>query len=623
LEELPGKSNYFIGNDPKKWRTNVPNYAKVKYQGIYPNIDLVYYGNQRQLEYDFVVAPGADPNAIAPSFDDVETVREPPGAHRDVSLRIDRNGDLVISTGAGDVRFHKPIVYQPFHNIDQSAITNRRSLNGSYVLTASNRVSFEIATYDKSKPLIIDPVLSYSTYLGGGGDDSGNGIAIDASGNAYITGYTTPLNFPITSSTFQTSFGGGAHDAFVSKFNAAGSALLYSTYLGGGDTDAGEALAIDSAGNAYVSGWTNSWDFPTVNPVQANYKGNGDVFVAKLNPEGSTLVYSPYLGGGYVENGSGIAVDSAGYTYVTGVTESWDFPTTPGAFQPTAPPRCGNPSNWCKDAFVTKLSPTGSSLVYSTFLGGTGENMGRAVAMNSTGHAYVTSSISSSDFPTAKSIQAVLDGESCYGRYSCTDAFVSELNSSGSSLVYSTYLGGGAIDFGAGIAVDGSGGVYVTGLTMSTDFPTKNPIPGACMGTCGKGSGSETFVTKLSVDGSVLSLVYSTYLGGTNRGGCYYNQDGWLACSNGDRGNGMIVDSSGNVHVTGVTFSSDFPATNPIQAANAGSGDTFVTKLNALGSACSTPLSWAEVLSTMALPLRWTPRAMPTSRATPPRRISL
>ena len=543
LDELPGKSNYFIGNDPKKWRTNVPNYAKVKYEGVYPGVDLVYYGNQGgQLEYDFVVAPGADPKAITL---DVGTPQTAP-------LRLDANGDLMLRGGGGDVCFHKPVVYQ------QDAEGRRHYIEGGYSLAASesntenpnSRISFELASYDRTKPLIVDPVLSYSTYVTGSGNDAGSGIAVDASGNAYVTGNTSSTDFP-TVNPIHTTLDGNSN-AFVIKLNASGSALVYSTYLGGSGDDGGARIAIDYSGNAYVTGTTSSADFPTVNPFQASLNGPQNAFVSKLNAAGSALLYSTYLGGSSSDNGSAIAVDSSGNSYLTGTASSSDFPTV-NPIQASL--------NGPKNVFVSKLNAAGSSLVYSTYLGGSGYafygDSGSAIAIDSSGNAYVTGNTCSTDFPTVNPIQAFLAA--------CSNVFVTKLNAAGSALAYSTYLGGSIDDAGSSIAVDSSGNAYVTGFTVSPNFPTVNPI----QVTSGYPN-SATFITKLNAAGS--ALVYSTYLGGA---GATY-------------GNGIAVDSSGNAYVGGYTASGTFPTVSPIQAANAsysGCCDVFVTKLNSAGTA--------------------------------------
>jgi hypothetical protein len=355
-DQQEGKSNYFIGNDPKKWRTNVPNYGKVKYEGVYPGVDLVYYGNQQQLEYDFVVAPGAAPAVIRLDLGTAGERRSP--------LRIAANGDLVINSAGGEVRFQKPVVYQSKSTENhQSSVDNRQLLDGHYLLRPHHRIGFEIASYDHSKPLIIDPVLSYSTLLGGTTLDYGFGVAVDTQGNAYVTGFTFSSDFPTTRGALQTTCSGGcglASDAFVAKLNPSGSALIYSTYLGGNGIDSGYGIAIDSSGSAYIAGSTDSSDFPTTpGAFQTAFGGTTDGFIAKLNPTGSVLVYSSFLGGTNSDQEYGIAVDPSGNAYVTGFTKSVAFPTTPGAFQTTFDGGFDN-------ATVTKLNPTGSALVYST-----------------------------------------------------------------------------------------------------------------------------------------------------------------------------------------------------------------------------------------------------------------
>src|SRR5882762_8523809 len=424
LEEQGGKTNYFIGGDRSKWRSNVPTYTKVRYQNVYPGIDLVYYGNQRQLEYDFVVAPGADPRKIVLGFK---------GADK---LELDAQGNLVLHAAGGDIRQHKPIIYQ---NIEGS----RREIAGGYVRKGANRVGFQVAAYDRGQPLVIDPVLSYSTYLGGSGFngsglDLGVGIAVDADGNAYVVGWTNSSNFPTTAGAFQTTFGGGTNfDTFVTKLNPTGSALVYSTYLGGSGSDAGRKIAVDAAGNAYVVGQTSSSNFPTTTGAFQTSFGGGysDAFLTKLNSTGSALVYSTYLGGTGEDDGSGISVDADGNAYVAGFTASADFPATAGAFQTTFGGGYG-------DAFVAKLDPTGSALIYSTYLGGTDSDAAGnpGLAVDASGNAYVTGETASTDFPTtAGAFQTTLSGYQ--------NAFVTKLDPSGSALVYSTYLGGSITDW--------------------------------------------------------------------------------------------------------------------------------------------------------------------------------
>jgi len=565
LNELPGRSNYFIGNDPGKWRTNVPSYAKVKYEGVYPGVDLVYYGNQRQLEYDFVVQPGADPNQIMLSFVGAD------------GMRVDAaSGDLVLKVGDGEVRFHKPAVYQPPREVASSSPSNfaatisdrhRRSesaatgeLGGAFVVASNNQVSFRVMGYDPRRALVIDPVLSYSTYLGGSDTDKGTGIAVDSSGNAYVTGSTLSTDFP-TADALQLVYGGSG-DAFVTKLNATGSALVYSTYLGGSNDDLGFAIAVDSSGNAYVTGATASTNFPTVDPNQPSNKayltsGNPTAFVAKLSSTGSALVYSTYLGGSVADAGAGIAVDSTNNAYVTGVTESDDFPTL-------NPPQASLRGK--SNAFLTKLKATGSALVYSTFLGGGGIDAAAGIAVDSSGNAYVTGNTTSTNFPTVNPFQATNKATPTTEK---PTAFVTKLNAAGSAFVYSTYLGGNKWDSGLGIAVDSSGNAYVTGLTGSTNFPVVNPFQATNKAALANASNNTAFVATLNSTGS--ALVYSTYLGGSD----------W------DSGNAIAVDSSGNAYVAGTTYSTDFPTLKAVQATCAScttDPDAFVTELKSTGA---------------------------------------
>jgi hypothetical protein len=516
LEKQPGISNYFIGNDPSKWRTNIPNYGRVALRNVYPGIDLIFYGKDRQLEYDWAVAPGADPKQIRVRW----------GGTKEITKNI--TGDLVLTSS---LRQKKPVILQ-----------EGKPIEGGYVIRGKE-VGFEVATYDVAKPLVIDPVLVYSTYLGGGGLDAGNGIAVDGAGNAYVMGATTSTNFPTADSEQASS--GGNYDSFVTKINAAGTALVYSTYLGGTRADYGSGIAVDSLGNAYVTGVTDSSDFPTANPLQAGSGGGNDVFVTKLDSRGDTILFSTYLGGSGDDYGAGIAVDTSDNAYVTGYTQSTDFPTTS--------PLQRNYGG-AQDAFVSKITTAGTALVYSTYLGGSGPDYGFGIAVDSAGSAYVTGLTNSANFPTANPLQASNGGTS--------DAFVTKINAVGSALVYSTYLGGSGTDQGQGIVVDGAGNAYITGQTASTNFPTSNALQLSNAGS------ADAFVTKLNAAGS--ALVYSTYLGGSNT----------------DVGYGIAVDSMGNANITGFTSSTNFPTANPLQAGYGGdTGDAFATKINAAGSA--------------------------------------
>jgi len=542
LDQLPGKSNYFIGDDPKKWQTGVPIFSKVKYESVYPGIDLIYYGNQGQLEHDFIVAPGANPKVIRLSIR---------GATK---ARIDSDGNLLLSISGGTVCLHRPRIYQDVDGI-------RQPVMGGYVIKGESRLGFEIDEYDVNKPLTIDPALSYSTYLGGNNDDIGNAIAVDSTGNAYVTGETASTNFPTAGAIQPTRGGAASNDVFVTKLNATGGALVYSTYLGGSGEDLGFGIAVDLAGNAYVTGQTASTNFPTRNPLQPSLSGGTDGFVTKLNANGSDLMYSTYLGGSGDDFGAGIAVDSAGNAYTTGTTNSTNFPTTPAAWQtmPGLRGPCGFQPNTfpCRDAFVTKLNANGSALLYSTYLAGDLDDVGTWIALGSSGEAYATGFTNSPNFRATSNAFQV----SSVGGY---DAFVVKLNAGGSGPVYATYLGGATDDRGFAIAVDSAGSAYVTGRTDSTNFPTKNPF----QAVLAQGSPLlDAFVTKFD---SVGTLVYSTYLGGNAQ----------------DIGFGIAVDSIGNAYVTGRTDSTDFPTERPIQASpGSGPGSGFVTALNAGGTA--------------------------------------
>jgi hypothetical protein len=522
---LPGTTNYFIGNDPAKWQTHVPTHAKVKYEGIYPGIDMLYYGNQRQLEYDFIVAPGADPRRIQFDFRGMKRIRRA------------EHGDLVLEMGGAEIRWRKPVVYQEHFGSHQQ-------IASEYIVTGGNQVRFEIAEYDRTRPLFIDPIV-YSTYLGGSSDDAGVSIAIDREGNAYLTGWTYSIDFP-TKEPFQ-SFS-GVSEAFVTKINPSGSALVYSTYLGGSGGEVGRAIAVDPQGYAYVAGSTYSKDFPTVSALQPTYAGGFDAFVAKLDPTGSALVYSTYLGGREGDDAWAMAADSKGNAYVAGRTQSQDFPTK-NPFQATY-------GGGTSDGFVAKINPSGSALVYSSFLGGSDFDMAEAIAVNNSGYAYVAGYTDSANFPTKNALQS-------YG--GSGDAFIAKLNPAGSALSYSTYLGGSGAEDARGLAADCLGNVYVTGFTTSSDFPTKNPLQPA---PGGNKYNQDAFVAKLNPTGT--SFIYATYLGGSSTDVAY----------------GIAADCNGNAYVIGETRSFNFPTASPFQRRKkTTSSDAFVTKINSAGSA--------------------------------------
>ena len=528
LELQAAVSNYLVGDDPGQWHTSVPNYGRVSYYDVYPGVNMTYYGNQRQLEYDFIVQPGADPGVIRLNFEGAD------------SISIDSNGNLVLQTSSGDVVQQAPILFQDLNG-------GRQAVTGNYVLDGPDRVRFHVGEYDPTKTLVIDPVLSYSSYLGGSDLDVGQAIAVDGDGSAYVTGYTESTNFPVTTGARQTTSGGAA-DVFVTKLNAAGTGLVYSTYLGGSSSDHGRAIAVDVSGSVYLTGSTRSTNFPATSGArQTTYGGLGDAFLAKLNAAGTALVYATYLGGSEGDGGEGIGVDSSGNAYVAGGTRSTNFPVTAGALQTT--------KRIDYDAFVTKVNATGTALVYSTYLGGSSDDHPSAIAVDVLGSAYVTG-YTFGAFPVTTGAP-----QTTYGGLG--DVFVTKLNAAGTALVYATYLGGSELDVGSGIALDNSGNAYVTGGTRSTNFPV---TASAFQATMGGGSGG--YVTKLNATGS--AAIYSTYLDG----------------SAGDQGNGIAVDSSGNAFVTGLTNSTNFPVTaGATQTSLGGNYDAYVSKLNAAGTA--------------------------------------
>ncbi len=550
-DELPGKSNYFIGDNPKSWRMNVSNFGRVHYRGIYPGVDVVYYGSQRQLENDFVISPEVDPKVIKLTFD---------GAKK---IAIDAAGNLVLETASGQVELQKPVAYQEV-NGSRREIAVRYDLLDAAPSVGNQLVGFEVAAYDHKAQLIIDPVVVFSSSaLDASGADTANSITVDAAGNAYVTGNTASANFP-TVNPIQPSLN-GSQDAFVSKFNAAGSALLYSTYLGGSTGgENGWDIAVDATGNAYVTGQTTAIDFPVTaaTAFQSTKSTNNTVdagFVTKLNPNG-TLAYSTYLTGPQGSDAYGIATDGAGNVYVTGRTGT-GFPVTASAFSSTT----------FNTGFMAKLNTNASgasSLVYSTFLGQTGFGEGHAIAADASGNAYVTGNLNSTatGFASSGAFQATFGGGG-------QDAFVEKLNtnlSGAASRVYSTYLGGSGQDFGGsatargskGIAIDTAGNAYITGQTTSTNFPTANAFQAS------NGGNTDAFLTKLNPTGT--ALVYSTYLGGSG--------------SSSDEGRAVAVNVVGNAYVTGLTNSANFPTASPLSTADGTTGGAFLAKFTPSGA---------------------------------------
>lgn len=593
--EVPGRINYYIGNDPSKWVEGAKQYADVTYREMYPGVDLKFHGAQRRLEFDFLVSPGASPAAIELGF---------AGADK---ITTDAAGNLRLSSSAGDVELHKPVAYQ-------ETAGKREFVNVGFKMTGANAVAFALGSYDHSRELVIDPSLTYASYLGGSAEDDALAIAVDGSGNTYVTGETKSPNFngksagpnfdvfvtefnasafvytdifaasgtgsgdcsgntiavdgsgnayvggsatagfPVTSGTFRTTFGGGALDGFVAKLAAQTGAVTFSTYLGGNGRDVVNGIAVDGSGNIYVAGDTFSTNFPVLNAIQPTNNSSADsAFVTKMSASGASLAYSTYLGGSSDNLATGIALDSSNNAYVTGLTESTDFPTTSGAAQTS--------SGGGQDGFVTEVNTAGSAWVYSSYLGGSGAETPLGIAVDAAGEAYVTGNTTSSNFPTVNAAQSALGGSSA------TNVFLSKFNAGGTALLFSTYYGGNEDDSGTAVAVDSFGDPYVTGRTTSSNYPVSNAFQGTLRGS------SDAFVTEFSNTGYV---VYSSFLGGTGTEDGLGGEDG-----NGPVG-GIAVDSTSNAYLTGVTASStDFPASTGQTAYGGGVSDGFVAKVAA------------------------------------------
>ena len=573
LEQLPGKVNYLRGNDPDEWQTNVPAYAKVRYEAVYAGIDLVYYGHGRQLEYDFIVAPGADPHAITLSFEGAD------------SMYLDAGGALVLTTAAGPVRFHKPLVYQETDG-------RRQSVAGEYVRKGTGRMGFRVGGYDIARALVIDPVLSYSTYLGGSALDAGVDIAVDGTGAAYVTGLTQSLDFP-TRVPVQSTLNNGV-DAFVAKLSPDGSGLVYATYLGGGNSDQGSNIAVDATGAAYIVGLTQSRDFPIQSAVQPTLAGEDDGFVAKLTPDGTALIYATYLGGEDSDLARDIAVDAGGSAYVTGQTCSSNFPTK-SPLQPTLHGPC--------DAVIVKLAPDGV-LVYSTYLGGSALEDGVGIAIDITGAAFVAGWTTSEDFPTRFPLQSLLNGGAASGQDEIGDAFIAKLAPDGTALLYATYLGGTGGDAAMSMAVDSAGAAYILGETQSEDFPTESPLQPRPARAASFRQTLSLFVAKLTADGSALAS--STYFGGT-----------------GTNATDIAVDPTGAAYVTGwVPGGFNFIVVHPIKPDRSETAvkEGFIAKFAPDGSGLlySVTLDNGDFMA-RPMALRSMPPAPLTSQVTPRR----
>jgi hypothetical protein len=519
---MNGQANFFNGKTPDQWHTALPTFAEIRYRDLYPGIDLIYSGAGSELKSEFHVAPGADPGRIALLY-----------SH---PIALDGNGDLLAGDGSGALREKAPDVYQETEN-------GREKVPARYRLLDAYTAAFELGSYDPGRPLIIDPVISYATYLGGSNAGAVTGTAVDASGNLYIAGWTSAVNFP-TVAPLQPANGGDV-DAFVAKLNSTGTALIYATYIGGTGDDRAAGIAVDSAGEAYVTGATSSYNFPLVSSLRPTLGGSRTAFVLKLNSAGNALLFSTYLGGTAYDLGNAIALDSSGNAWVAGDTQSANFPL----YLPLQSVFGGQ-----TDIFLAKLTPAGA-LAFSTFWGGSGAEHAGGVTLDASGNIYVAGGTYSTNLPVVSALQPANAGNQ--------DAFIMKINSSATAILYATYLGGSGAVTGEqanGIAADASGNAYVTGVTNSSNFPVTAGTVQTIFGGV-----QDAFVTKINPNGS--ALVYSSYLGGSDF----------------DWGNGIGLDPAGNAYIAGYTSSFDFPTTGGLQASFNGLYDAFVTMLNTTG----------------------------------------
>jgi hypothetical protein len=546
--ELPGRVNYFLGNDAAQWRTGVPLYQSVRLESVYPGVDVVFYGAHQQLEYDFVFAPQTDTAQAVVEFSGVD------------DLSIDGSGELILKVGGEEIRQHRPVLHQ-------TILGKRRPVTGGYRQLGPRRVGFTVGEYDREHALIIDPVVNYATYFGGGGVDVGWQIVIDGTGAAYIAGETTSAELGATTGAFQTNYAGGTTnggDAFVAKLNPEATGLEFLTYIGGRGNDGALAFALDATGNAYLTGYTDSTNYPTVNALNPKIGGKvdkvtrfppADAFVTKLNTNGSQVLYSTYLGGESSDQGLGIAVDTNGNAVVVGYCDSTDFPTA----NPIQPAHGGT-----RDGFVTAFNAAGSAYLFSTFLGGTNTDLVVGVTLDPAGATLVCGYTFSTNFPVTNALQGQLGMST--NDLGLADAFLARLGGGGTQLVYSTYLGGEGSDYSYRVTADAAGNALLAGWGDSAAFPPTNTTVFlvATDGTNNTTTGLDVFVSKVSPDGALLNAVK---FGGTGD----------------DAAVDIELDPIGNVYVTGFTTSPQVPvvgASNAANQTNSGLNDAFIFALN-------------------------------------------
>jgi YD repeat-containing protein len=549
VDQLPGIANFYLGDDPTQWRANLPTYGGIVYQGVYTGIDVRFDGADGQLKSTYIVAPGADPAQIRWRYEGTDPAQL--DQHGNLRMTVAQSANRSSSGGAPPaLTEHAPIAWQVIDG-------GRVDVPIRYTVAADGTISFTLGAYDRAHPLLIDPTLTYGTYLGGAGSDSGYGVAVDSGGNTYVVGYTTSTNFP-TNAPAQGANNGG-QDALLFKLDPSGSTLLFSTYLGGGAEDAGYAVTVDNAGSVYATGQTYSSNFPTLNPPPMANLGNGDIFLVKVNATSGALSYGARIGGGGEDRGDGIAVTSDGAMYLTGSTASGNFPVTTGVYQ--------RMYGGGRDAFVAKLPAAGNLLTYATYLGGANGESGLAIVVDSGGNAIVGGATGTATFPPATTGAA----QTSYGGGN-QDGYIVKLNANATGLLFGTFMGGANGDGVFGLAPDSAGNVSATGFTNSPNFTTTS---GAFQRTLGNGTCGVAPTTAPCPDAFVAQIAgtngarrFTTFLGGAGD----------------DEGSAITLDSAGNLFVVGWSASSDFPIRNAIQSTNGGGYDAFVAGVTATGS---------------------------------------